>query len=60
MQNNKLAGNDPRECAGKIVINEPDSKVAIIFGRENSGLKNHELDLCHFLLRIPATANTVH
>ena len=27
--------------------------MAIIFGRENSGLKNHELDLCHFLLRIP-------
>jgi tRNA/rRNA methyltransferase/tRNA (cytidine32/uridine32-2'-O)-methyltransferase len=24
-----------------------------VFGRENSGLKNHELDLCHFLLRIP-------
>jgi len=46
----------PRECAEKIVINEPDSKVAIIFGRENSGLKNHELDLCHFLLRIPCNS----
>ena len=38
----------PRECAEKVVINEPDNKVAIVFGRENSGLKNHELDLCHF------------
>lgn len=28
-------------------------KVALVFGRENSGLKNHELDLCHYLLRIP-------
>ncbi len=43
----------PRECAEKVAINEVDNKVAIIFGRENSGLKNHELDLCHFLLRIP-------
>lgn len=43
----------PRQCAEKIVVQEPKQKVAIIFGRENSGLKNHELDLCHFLLRIP-------
>jgi TrmH family RNA methyltransferase len=46
----------PRECAEKVVINEPKNKVAIIFGRENSGLKNHELDLCHFLLRIPCNS----
>lgn len=43
----------PRECAEKVVIHEPENKVAILFGRENSGLKNHEMDLCHFLLRIP-------
>ena len=46
----------PRQCAEKIVINEPDQKVAILFGRENSGLKNHELDLCHYLLRIPCNS----
>ncbi|MCX7105984.1 MAG: RNA methyltransferase [Methylococcales bacterium] len=46
----------PRECAKKIAITEPGNKVAIIFGRENSGLKNHELDLCHFLLRIPCNS----
>ena len=46
----------PRECAEKIVIAEPKQKVAIIFGRENSGLKNHELDLCHYLLRIPCNS----
>ncbi|MDD5580108.1 MAG: RNA methyltransferase [Methylobacter sp.] len=46
----------PRECAEKVLINEPGNKVAIIFGRENSGLKNHELDLCHFLLRIPCNS----
>ena len=46
----------PRECAEKIAITEPGNKVAIIFGRENSGLKNNELDLCHFLLRIPCNS----
>ena len=46
----------PRECAEKVIIYEPDNKVAILFGRENSGLKNHELDLCHFLLRIPCNS----
>ncbi len=43
----------PRECAEKITTVGYHQKVGIIFGRENSGLKNHELDLCHFLLRIP-------
>ena len=46
----------PRQCAEKIVINEPKQKVAILFGRENSGLKNHELDFCHYLLRIPCNS----
>ncbi|MFI3198980.1 MAG: RNA methyltransferase [Methylococcaceae bacterium] len=46
----------PRECADKVAIAEPGNQVAIIFGRENSGLKNHELDLCHFLLRIPCNS----
>lgn len=46
----------PRECAEKVIIHEPGNKVAILFGRENSGLKNHELDLCHFLLRIPCNS----
>jgi TrmH family RNA methyltransferase len=43
----------PKECAEKVMLNEPGQNVAILFGRENSGLKNHELDLCHYLLRIP-------
>jgi len=47
----------PRECAEKTVLQEPKQKVAIVFGRENSGLKNHELDCCHFLLRIPCNSS---
>jgi tRNA (cytidine32/uridine32-2'-O)-methyltransferase len=46
----------PRECAEKVLIHEPGNKVAILFGRENSGLKNHEMDVCHYLLRIPCNS----
>lgn len=42
-----------RECAEKWVNDRQNANIALVFGRENSGLKNHELDLCHFLLRIP-------
>jgi tRNA/rRNA methyltransferase/tRNA (cytidine32/uridine32-2'-O)-methyltransferase len=43
-----------RESAEKFAIPEKSgTNIAIVFGRENSGLKNHELDLCHYLLRIP-------
>ena len=47
-----------RACAEKYV-GSTNSKVnvAIVFGRENSGLKNHELDLCHYLLRIPCNSD---
>lgn len=46
-----------RECAKKFVSNtESHAKIALVFGRENSGLKNHELDLCHYLLRIPCNS----
>ena len=43
----------PRQCAEKVVLNQPGTPVAIVFGRENSGLNNQELDLCNFLLKIP-------
>ena len=46
----------PRQCAEKVVLQEPHNQVAIVFGRESSGLKNHELDLCQFLLRIPCNS----
>ena len=42
-----------RECANKWVGEAVRENIALVFGRENSGLKNHELDLCHYLLRIP-------
>lgn len=42
-----------RECAENWVGRGEQQNIALVFGRENSGLKNHELDLCHYLLRIP-------
>jgi TrmH family RNA methyltransferase len=43
----------PRACTQLLQTLPSDALVAIVFGRENSGLKNHELDLCQYLLRIP-------
>jgi TrmH family RNA methyltransferase len=31
----------------------PQGEVALVFGRESSGLTNDELDLCHYRIRIP-------
>lgn len=46
-----------RACADKFVTaKKSKAKVALVFGRENSGLKNHELDLCNYLLRIPCNS----
>ena len=49
---------NPKQAAEVIVthINELplDHKVAILFGRENSGLSNEELDLCQQQINIPA------
>ncbi|MHA1820827.1 MAG: RNA methyltransferase [Promethearchaeota archaeon] len=35
--------------------NKQKIKIAIVFGREPSGLKNEELELCDFLVKIPAS-----
>ncbi len=48
---------NPRESAIKCISQPQENNIALIFGRENSGLKNHELDLCHYLLRIPCNEN---
>ncbi len=43
----------PREAAAKLWEASAAGPVAILFGREHSGLSNAELDRCHALLRIP-------
>ncbi len=48
---------NPRECA-KLIASQPEQQpVAVLFGNEQSGLSNQELDRCHYLMQIPANAN---
>ena len=45
----------PRECAARLVAAAASgSDVALVFGRERTGLTNEELARCHFLVNIPA------
>lgn len=46
----------PRECA-ETVFNTKYSSVAIVFGRENSGLSNEELELCNLVMQIPTNTD---
>jgi TrmH family RNA methyltransferase len=41
----------PRECAAKALAIQ--GEIAIVFGREHSGLTNQELDFCHYMIQIP-------
>ncbi len=45
---------EPRECGEKMVAEAKQYPVALVFGRESSGLTNEELQLCHFHVQIPA------
>jgi TrmH family RNA methyltransferase len=45
---------NPREAVAQIQQQSDDAQIAIIFGREHSGLTNEELDRCQYLVNIPA------
>ncbi|QTH65303.1 tRNA (cytosine(32)/uridine(32)-2'-O)-methyltransferase TrmJ [Psychrosphaera ytuae] len=45
---------EPRECGKKVVEEGQNAKVALVFGRENSGLTNEELQQCQFHVHIPS------
>ena len=45
---------DPRQSGEKLIQEVSDYPVAVVFGRENSGLSNDELQLCQFHVCIPA------
>ncbi|MBL1385291.1 MAG: tRNA (cytosine(32)/uridine(32)-2'-O)-methyltransferase TrmJ [Colwellia sp.] len=45
---------EPRECGEKLVAEAENGPVALVFGRENSGLTNEELQLCNYHVCIPA------
>ncbi len=44
---------DPRECAALVAREASRGDVALVFGRERSGLSNEELERCHYLVHIP-------
>lgn len=45
---------DPRRCAQRITAVAAEQSVAVLFGREDRGLSNEELKLCHLHLAIPS------
>jgi len=45
---------DPRQSGEKLIQEVSNYPVAVVFGRENSGLSNDELQLCQFHVCIPA------
>ena len=45
---------DPREAGAKSVAEATQHKVALVFGRERTGLTNEELQQCHYHVCIPA------
>ena len=47
----------PRDAAELAHVESEHSPVAVVFGRESSGLSNAELDLCTHLVHIPTNPN---
>ncbi|NRA70208.1 MAG: tRNA (cytosine(32)/uridine(32)-2'-O)-methyltransferase TrmJ [Gammaproteobacteria bacterium] len=45
---------DPRQTGLKLMTEVANSPVAVVFGRENSGLSNDELQMCQYHVCIPA------
>ncbi len=42
-----------RQCGEFVAEHLPSRKIALVFGRERSGLSNEELEHCHYLAHIP-------
>ena len=45
---------NPRECGDKIWQEAKSHQVALLFGREDRGLTNSELQKCHYHVHIPS------
>ena len=48
---------NPRDAAARIISESQKGAVAVVFGPEQSGLCNSDLDHCHTLLTIPTDPN---
>lgn len=47
----------PKQAAGQLVDYGREGPVALVFGREDRGLSNEQLDLAHAVVRIPTTGH---
>ncbi|MBU4198916.1 MAG: RNA methyltransferase [Verrucomicrobia bacterium] len=47
----------PRACAPRILETAQTGKVALVFGPEDNGLSNEELEFCTHLVQIPSSDN---
>jgi len=45
---------EPRECGERFAVEGEQHPVALVFGRERTGLTNEELQRCHYHVCIPA------
>jgi TrmH family RNA methyltransferase len=45
---------EPAEAANQLIAKSEEGAVALVFGAERTGLTNEELDLCQFVVTIPA------
>jgi len=46
----------PRKAAQQVAQEHDETQVAIVFGRENSGMTNEELRKCHYHICIPSNS----
>jgi tRNA (cytidine32/uridine32-2'-O)-methyltransferase len=44
---------EPPDCARRLLAEADQGEVALVLGRESSGLTNEELARCHYLVHIP-------
>lgn len=47
----------PRACAEKVLAQPSQANIAILFGCEQTGLTNEDLQRCHYHLQIPTNPN---
>ena len=50
----QLPEYEPREAAAQAAQQAAEGEVALVFGRERTGLTNEEMQLCHAAVHIPA------
>ena len=48
---------DPATAAPELLAGAAKGPVAVVFGRESSGLSNEEMDRCHAILHVPVAAD---